>query len=226
MVDSKISPSQSSRGIPASNSAAAALLPCQPDFYQHFSGIILSGGKSTRMGRDKAQLMLKEKTLLEWQIEKLHAVGITDILISGENIPFRSDCRIIPDILPDRGPLGGLHSCLQSALYSHCLVITVDTPLLPVSVLRKLCCSHKDGITVLGHKEREEPLIGVYDSNLSPVITTLIQEKGAPVRALKEFVQWSVFPYQGSEELLCNCNTFEEFQQICQYFDTFSKQEF
>jgi len=48
------------------------------------SGIILAGGRSSRMGRDKARLMLGGHTLLELQAEKLRALGITDILLSGE----------------------------------------------------------------------------------------------------------------------------------------------
>lgn len=180
---------------------------------RQFSGMILAGGKSSRMGREKANLLLHGKTLLEWQADKLRALGITDILLSGANCPALPGTKIIPDILQERGPLGGLHACLQTAEHPQCIVLTVDTPLLPAWVLSKMCCAHEMGVTVLGHHGKQEPLIGVYDKSVGEVIAPLIAERSAPVRALRDLVEWSVYEYYGPEELLLNCNTPEEFQQ-------------
>ncbi|WP_367272307.1 molybdenum cofactor guanylyltransferase [uncultured Dysosmobacter sp.] len=50
-------------------------------------GIVLAGGASRRMGQSKAELPLLGRSLLEWQVEKFRAMGIADILLSGENCP-------------------------------------------------------------------------------------------------------------------------------------------
>lgn len=185
------------------------------------SGIILAGGHSRRMGQNKADLRLNGKTLLEHQIQKLQDLGIEDILLSGAACPHISGTRVIPDELPDRGPLGGLHACLRAATTSSCLVLSVDVPLVPTSALAHLCRRHEKGITVLSHHGKQEPLIGVYDRDVADCIALLIAEDGAPVRALGRNIQWDTFEYLGPEELLMNCNTPEEFSRIQSLAQTF-----
>lgn len=179
-----------------------------------FSGIVLAGGMSRRMGNNKAQLTLGGKTLLQRQMEKLQNLGVTDILISGGKCLSLPGARTVPDIFPQRGPLGGLHACLSQAKNSQCMVLSVDTPLVPVNALAQLCRSYEDGVTVLRCGEKAEPLIGVYASSLFAEIYPLIQNGGAPVRSLQTIGGWSFFDYLGPAEYLQNCNTPESFQAV------------
>ncbi len=172
-----------------------------------FSGIVLAGGRSSRMGCSKADLMLEGKPLLAWQVRKMRALGIRDILLSGAGERYFPDASWIPDKFPGRGPLGGIHACLEAAHSPHCLVVSVDTPLVPVSALLYLCRAHKNGVTVLCHANGEEPLLGVYDRSAINAIVELVKERGAPVRRLREMVEWSAFDYAGPMELIKNCNT-------------------
>lgn len=181
---------------------------------QKLSGIVLAGGESSRMGRNKVQLPLLGKTLLQWQVEKLRALGIQDIMISGEGCDALPDTRVIPDQFPHRGPLGGLHACLRAARHPQCLVLSVDAPLVPVSALAHLCRCHSRGVTVLRHAEKQELLIGVYDSTLSETISEMIVERGAPAWALSEKVALQCFDYLGPEVLLKNCNTPQDFCEV------------
>lgn len=178
------------------------------------SAIILSGGRSSRMGVDKSQLQLFGETMLQRQIRKLRSIGIRDILISGTQ--SAEDLRSVPDIYPGRGPLGGLHACLQQAKYDHCLVISVDAPLVPASMLDRLCRVHQKGATVLCHGAYQEPLIAVYDREVACVIQTLIAESSAPVRALRAYTSWQTVPYLGPEAYLHNCNTPEDYETALQ----------
>ena len=98
------------------------------------SGIILAGGKSTRMGVDKADLVLDGKTLLEIQIDKMMDMHLTDIMVSG----YRGSSpriKYIEDLVKGMGPLGGLQACFAAADCSDCLVLSVDTPLIPIGAL-------------------------------------------------------------------------------------------
>lgn len=176
-----------------------------------FSGIILAGGQSRRMGQDKAELTMEEETLLHRQVRKMQMLGIEDILLSGAVYAQLPGTRIIADKLSNRGPLGGLHACLHEAKHPACLVLSVDIPLVPVSTLFQLCRAHHSGVTILRHGKMREPLIGVYDCVLAGAIESLIAEKGMPVQALEKVTQWSYFDYFGPEEYLINCNTPEDF---------------
>ena len=188
---------------------------------QSCSGIILAGGRSSRMGQDKARLPLMGESMLQRQIRKLQCLGIQDILISGTEAP--EGTRSVPDIYPGRGPLGGLHACLQAAENPCCLVLSVDVPLLPAATLERLCRSHKAGITVLSHDGCDEPLVGVYDKGLYAQIEPLIKEQGAPVRKLAQLASWNRCFYLGPEAYLYNCNTPEDYLKVQEILESFSR---
>lgn len=179
-----------------------------------FSGIILAGGLSRRMGRSKAELLLLGKPFLQWQIEKLHALGIEDIMISGPESLACAAARTVQDVFQGRGPLGGLHACLGAARNPRCLVLSVDAPLVPTNALVHLCRAHRAGAVVLERRGRQEPLLAVYDSGAARSIQALIEQESAPVRRLKDRIPWCGFDYLGPEELLLNCNTPEDLKRL------------
>ncbi len=175
------------------------------------SGVILAGGASRRMGQNKAGLQLLGKTLLQHQVDKLSALGIQDIMLSGKDCPAMPGVRVIPDEYPGKGPLGGLHACLRSAQNPACLVVSVDAPLIPAAALARLCQAYSGGILVLYHGGWDMPLLGVYDRGAAQSISAQIKKGKYAVRALQDAVRWNHFDYAGPEELLINCNTPEDF---------------
>jgi len=179
------------------------------------TGVILAGGQSRRMGQCKAALPLMGKTLLEWQVEKLIALGLDEVLISGPAELGLPGTHAVPDVYPQRGPLGGLHACLSTAQNPICLVVTVDMPLTPPQTLAQLCKRHNGGVTILVHGGKWEPLCAVYDSSLALAIPPLICEGGAPVRLLLKQAPTAWYKYRGPEELLVNCNTPSGYEDAC-----------
>lgn len=178
---------------------------------ERFSMILLAGGNSVRMGRDKAELPFFGSTLVEFQMEKAQLLGIDDLMISGTKQGF------VADILPDRGPLGGLHACMARAKHPYCIVLPVDAPLVPASVLRNLAQMHLQGgaqATVLRHEGKLEPLIGVYDTTLAEVIRSMILKKGRAVHALLDRIAVRAMDADGSEELWRNYNTPDEYERL------------
>ena len=67
--------------------------------------IILAGGASRRMGRDKSDLMIDGKTFLEMQIEKGEKLGISDIILSGYHGDKKYKYPVVTDRIPGKGPL-------------------------------------------------------------------------------------------------------------------------
>ena len=187
------------------------------------SGIVLAGGLSSRMGQRKLLLPLLGTTLLEWQVNKLKALGIQDILISGPPDLEVPCTRTIPDKFPCRGPLGGLHACLKAARHSCCLVLGGDVPLVPPQVLAQMIRSHQGGATLLTHQGKWEPLIAVYDSALSESIPPLLMAGGAPVKKLLNQINVEYFPYSGPEHFLLNCNTPDDYEKICRCAEQYQK---
>ena len=100
-------------------------------------GLLLAGGKSSRMGRDKSTLVYNGKTLGEHALALLGECGVDKVLVSG-SIPGYPGVR---DLIPGCGPLGGIHAVLhyldeQGLLDgSPLLVIPVDMPLLDIQTL-------------------------------------------------------------------------------------------
>ena len=97
------------------------------------AGFILAGGKSSRMGADKAFLELGGKTLLE-RARGLVADVCEKVAIVGDRARFGPDA--IEDIFPDSGPLAGIHAALTATRSDLNLVLAVDTPFLEPKFLR------------------------------------------------------------------------------------------
>ena len=137
---------------------------------QKISMIILAGGASRRMGCDKSDLMIDGKTFLEMQIEKGEKLGISDIILSGYHGEKKYKYPVVTDRIPGKGPLGGLEACLRRAENPHCLVLGVDVPLVPVQELSALISTvnrAKSDAVILRHSGHEEPLMGIYRTDLA-----------------------------------------------------------
>lgn len=184
---------------------------------ESFSAIILAGGKSRRMGVNKAELPFRGTTMLKWQVEKFRHLGVDDILISG-SLSKIAGCTCVEDEYPGMGPLAGLQACLKYAKHSNCVVLGVDTPLISDRTLFSLIKVHIESdapITVLGCCGDIEPLIGVYESSLSEEADSILCSGNASVRILLNRVGFHVFPYTGDEIEIINCNTPEDYQLLC-----------
>ncbi len=114
----------------------------------NIAGAILAGGKSSRMGEDKANLELNGKTLLEHKQQILRKSGIENIFISHANH--------IPDIIADLGPLGGIYSILQKVGtdFQYVIFLPIDMPKLNVAMIEKLIttASKADLVYFKSHK--------------------------------------------------------------------------
>lgn len=97
-------------------------------------GLVLAGGRSSRMGRDKAMLPWCGGTLLAHMQQRLRDAGMTRVIVSGAY----PHCDAVPDRFADRGPLGGLASVADALPDGPMLVVPVDMPLVSAALLRSL----------------------------------------------------------------------------------------
>lgn len=129
-------------------------------------GVVLAGGGSRRMGRDKALLEWQGRPLLDHIRARLWAAGCAEVVTS------RAAPGCIADCFPDRGPLGGIHAVLQSRPAAGYLVVPVDMPLLPVALLRGLIDSGRDH----GHCYYRNSFLPCYLSG-DPALPTLLAQR-------------------------------------------------
>ena len=184
--------------------------------------VVLAGGRSSRMGLDKSDLIYRNRTFLEIQIEKGKQLGIEEILVSG----YRgSSCagRVVLDRFVQRGPLGGLEACFRQASSKRCLVLSVDTPLVSVSELQGLIEKDQTGnarATILQHGEKQEPLIGIYDTGLAAAIAQALEEGHGSVFAFLKKIGYNVYHSLGEELQFQNINKREDYQRLLQKLES------
>lgn len=105
-----------------------------------FSGIVLNGGNSSRMGTPKGEMNFLGRPLIERSINALNEAGASEVLIVGGK-PFVEESkglRFVEDVHPGEGPLGGLITGLQNARMSQAMVLSNDLMSIDGSTIRKI----------------------------------------------------------------------------------------
>jgi molybdopterin-guanine dinucleotide biosynthesis protein A len=155
-----------------------------------FSAVLLAGGKSTRMGSDKALLRVPNSNRVLWQqqLGLLQELKPQEIFWSGPSRPGMPDhVRVIADEIKDAGPLAGISACLNILQSDLLVVLAVDLPQMTFGFLKKLLerCSPSFGI-VAQHGNFFEPLAAVYPKSLHVFATDHLRQKRY---ALQDFVR-------------------------------------
>jgi molybdopterin-guanine dinucleotide biosynthesis protein A len=100
---------------------------------------VLAGGQSRRMGQDKAFLPVGGRPVVERVVERVAPLSDDLLLIANTQAPYSHlAARLVSDVYPGQGPLGGIYTALQAARHEHCLVVACDMPFLNPGLLRYL----------------------------------------------------------------------------------------
>jgi len=136
-----------------------------------FTGAILAGGRSSRMGRDKAFLTIDGQPLVTCQAARLREAGCAEVIISGRaGTDYGvAGARVVHDSVRDAGPLAGLVAVLAAARHPWVLVLAVDLPRLDAAFLHRLLAFGGGRAGVAPHGPRGfEPLAALYPRALLP----------------------------------------------------------
>ena len=139
------------------------------------SGFILAGGKSRRMGIDKALLVFQEKPLLEHMIKLIEPFCNT-IAISGQNPDYSIfDVEMVPDLYSGCGPIAGIYSSLNHSENDWNLLVGVDVPYVNEELLFLMISNIGECDCIIPeHTSGIEPLIGIYHRRALPVLEEMI----------------------------------------------------
>ncbi len=203
---------------------------------QSVAGIVLAGGKSRRMGTDKALVAFRGRMLIERVVDALTQVCGQIVIVADDGRPYaRFDARVVPDTLPDFGPLAGLHAGLSAMRADLGVVVAVDMPFLNPALLRAMIAAAEGWDAVIPALAAEvsadalkqqrakdldlHPLHAVYRRTCLPSIQAAI-DRGD--RRLNSFLPDVKVRYFRAEEMrahdpdllsLMNVNTPDELRQ-------------
>lgn len=126
---------------------------------------VLAGGRSTRMGRDKALLRAGAVRWVDRQLNLLRALSPDELLLSVRaGVDYGcAGVRLVHDAQAEAGPLAGIEAVLAATTAPLVMIVGVDLPRLEVPLLRHLCELAEPGCGAVAWADRGwEPLVGVY----------------------------------------------------------------
>ena len=144
------------------------------------TGVLLAGGNSSRMGRNKALMTLAGRRLVDRVLAVLSSV-LDDLLMVTNSPELYADLgvRMVPDVVAGKGALGGIHSALHHAAAPHCLVVACDMPFLNADFLRYIVDQRAAYDVVVPIADgRPQPLHAVYGKAcLQPIARRLESDR-------------------------------------------------
>ena len=154
---------------------------------------ILAGGKSRRMGEDKASLRLQQKPMISHVLDRVSPIGAHDIVIVS-NTPEKYDkfgVRSIADSVPDCGPIGGILSAFEHTKQDNLIIVGCDMPLLIPDVLNLLIQRQKPTesayhAVIPREGKKCHYLHGLYHRSCKPYIIENITENQLSISKLLE----------------------------------------
>ena len=184
--------------------------------------VILAGGKSSRMGRDKLALSINGETLLESAVRRFGA-EFDEVCISVADKDKYPDitARRIVDVLPGGGPLSGLHAALTALPHDSVFLVAADLPFsCPLAAKRIIeLCGGKEAAVIRLPDGKLEPLFGYYRKTLLPLCEKKIKSGDYRMTRLlnsadTRFISPEELGALWNETMILNINSPEDFNKI------------
>jgi len=183
------------------------------------AAFVLVGGKSTRMGMDKAFVMLDERTLLDRALGLARSVS-SDVRIVGDPAKFAAFGPVVEDVFPACGPLGGIHAALRASSAELNLMLAVDVPFASRELLQYLIERARRApaasVTVARAGGGWQPLCAVYRRRFADAAEEALRQGRYRIDALfdaahtQEIQEEELRPAGFSAGMFRNLNTPEE----------------
>jgi molybdenum cofactor guanylyltransferase len=182
------------------------------------TGAILAGGRSTRMGTNKAVLEFGGQRLIEGLLQKIRPLFPEVLIIANESAPYADlDVPVFPDRIPDTGSLGGIYTAVNHSAFPQTFCIACDMPLANPAVIAYLR-DQAPGYDVVVPRTEEgyQPLHAVYSQTCLPRMEAMIRAGSLKIDRLFPSVRVRTVeaeelrPLDPSLRCFVNVNTREE----------------
>ena len=164
----------------------------------NITGIILAGGESSRMGQDKAFILLSGKPMIEVLIDKMSEV-FSDLMIvtNKPHLYEKYGIKTYEDIVKNMGPMGGIYTGLLTARKGYSFFFACDMPFLNSSLIRFMSENIKGyNAVVPQHNGRLEPLYAVYSRNCITAIENQLHKNNLKITDFLSLVKVRVITEQ------------------------------
>jgi len=184
---------------------------------------ILAGGKSTRMGADKAFVALNGRTLLARALD-LGRSFTSSVYIVGNRERFSPFAPAVDDIFADCGPLGGIHAALRTSRHDLNVMLAVDLPFVSLALLQFLVTRAKNAtsmVTVPRAAAGLQPLCAVYRPEFADLAETALRAGRYKIDALFDPVRTQIITEEELEtagfsgRVFRNLNTPQDVAEAC-----------
>lgn len=144
---------------------------------EKLGAIVFAGGKSSRMGQNKALIVYKGKRLVDRAVEVVAPMVDSMIVSSNEPLPDLDIPQVKDDVM-DKGPIGGLYTCLKQAAHDWNLVIPCDAPYIDSGFYKKLIAAAKNcqAVVPVHSGGMVEPLMALYHKSILPIVEKQIAQ--------------------------------------------------
>jgi molybdopterin-guanine dinucleotide biosynthesis protein A len=182
------------------------------------AGFVLAGGKSSRMGSDKALLPFKGRALVQHVAEQVHQAAGNVKLVGDPGKYSYLGYPVIPDVYAGRGPLSGIHSALCVSRVEWNLIVACDMPELTAGFLTRILARAQAGdaqaVIPVGPSGRPEPLCAAYNRSVLAVTAQALEHGIYKVLAGLEGIQIDRWRIPDSRHFH-NLNTPREWARYC-----------
>ncbi|MDQ7064056.1 MAG: molybdenum cofactor guanylyltransferase [candidate division KSB1 bacterium] len=180
------------------------------------SAAILAGGRSSRMGRNKALLQLNGRTLIEHVVQAASSVTDSVFLVTNQLDDFAFlKLPMYPDLIPNLGPIGGILTALHHSQTRHCLILACDLPFVTPDALAALVrrTRARERAVVLNVGRGPEPLCGIYPATALAEVQARIDSRELKLQTLLDHLDVDVIDWhQDRDRVLFNINTPDDFK--------------
>jgi molybdopterin-guanine dinucleotide biosynthesis protein A len=194
--------------------------------YDDVPAFILAGGKSARMGQDKALLNLDGKPLIEWVSGTLDKLFSNITIVSDQKEPYEFlKLPVQSDILKDSGPLGGIHAALVRTTAKHIFVISCDLPFVTTKLIERIVDKRFEADVVMpADKKCTQPLCAVYSrAAFQHVVLHLRERQYSVFRCIKDMKALTVTTNKNGSKagfsILANIASPDEYEKVQSFKD-------
>lgn len=184
------------------------------------TAVIFAGGKSSRMGEDKALLPFANyPTLTQFQQDKLNTL-FDKVYISAKENKFDFDCMVIQDNYTENSPLVGLISVFETLKAEEVFILSVDAPFVNKETIEKLLEHHESSFDVIVAQSPSgvQPLCGLYKRSILPLAYMQLKKGNHRLGDLLRLAN-TLFVKFDEDAPFTNLNRPEEYQQALKRFE-------
>jgi molybdopterin-guanine dinucleotide biosynthesis protein A len=169
------------------------------------------------MQSEKGLVLFQNKPFIEHIIKAVLPITQNIKLITNNKEYDYLKYQKIPDIVTDKGPLGGIYTALTNSETDFNLILSCDIPLISTELLSELISKHNEEaeITVFASESRMHPLIGIYSKKVLPVIKSAIDNDDLKMMNLIAKIPHQIIKIEESENFhLTNINSVDELNDL------------